>query len=307
MPPRAQPDEVIRKRFRALARALPRARAGAPRAVPKARGAPRPPREALPVALAAAPAKKRRKLRAKIQRITRRLGSTRELDVTLALIDELTAGQGAATEALGQLRSEVQAERRAQYDRMAGRLDQVDLKRLQARLEGLTGSPTGDGDDKRLPGTAALMLRLTRRAQELDEAVHAAGPLYAPEPIHAIRIAVKKLRYAFELARDLQLLGSRTVLPRLRAAQETLGRLHDLQVLGARVDAWRARMPPADPPIADLDALGAYIESECRELHARFLARRDRLVAVVDAALADVAARAAALSDAPAAPRPVVH
>jgi CHAD domain-containing protein len=150
------------------------------------------------------------------------------------------------------------------------------------------------------------MLRLTRRVQELDEAVQAAGPLYAPEPIHAVRIAVKKLRYAFELSRDLQLLGSRAVLPRLRAMQETLGRLHDLQVLAARVDGWRARIPAADPHLDPLNELHTRLEADCRELHARFLARRDRLVAVVDDALADVASRAAVLSDVPA-PHAMVH
>ena len=306
MPPRAHPDEVIRQRLRALARALPRARAGEPRAVHKARVASRRVREAIPVALATAPARKRRKLLARVERITRVLGSVRELDVTLALIDELMAGEDVARDALDHLRLEAQAERRARYDRMLGKLDDVDLKRMQSRVQRLAAGAAGEGDARRLPGTAALMLRLTRRVQELDEAVQAAGPLYAPEPIHAVRIAVKKLRYAFELSRDLQLLGSRTVLPRLRAAQDTLGRLHDLQVLGARVDTWRARIAPSDPRIDDLNVLGALLEADCRELHARFLARRDRLVTAVDEALADVASRAAVLSDVPA-PRAVVH
>ena len=306
MPLRTHPDEVIRQRFRARARALPRARAGEPKAVHKARVASRRVREALPVALATAPVRKRRKLRARVERITRVLGPVRELDVTLALIDELRAGEDTASDALDHLRREVQAERRARYDRMVGKLDDVDVKRLHSRAERLGAGAAGESDARRLPGTAALMLRLTRRVQELDEAVQAAGPLYAAEPIHAVRIAVKKLRYAFELSRDLQLLGSRAALPRLRAMQETLGRLHDFQVLAARVDIWRLRTTAADPHLDSFNALHALLESRCRELHARFLARRDRLVAVVDEALADVASRAAVLSEAPAA-QTVVH
>jgi CHAD domain-containing protein len=160
--------------------------------------------------------------------------------------------------------------------------------------------------DQGLSGTAVLLLRLTRRVQELEESIGQAGPLYATERIHRVRIAVKKLRYAFELARDLRLLASRRVLPALRSMQETLGRLHDLQVLGARVDDFRSRLTPSEPHAAALDALAAQLDAECRALHARYLARRLKLVEAADEALADVAARSATAREGSVA-RPVVH
>jgi CHAD domain-containing protein len=129
--------------------------------------------------------------------------------------------------------------------------------------------------------------------------------LYSPEAIHAVRIAAKKLRYAFELAQELRLLGSRGVLPRLRNIQDTLGRLHDLQVLHVRVDEARASADAADRTAA-LDELAALLEEDSRQLHARFVARRDALRAAIDAALAETASRAADTPPADA-HRPTVH
>jgi CHAD domain-containing protein len=194
------------------------------------------------------------------------------------------------------LRQRLQIERRRRQQRVAAKLDRFDVRRLQTRVERLR-QPVAVSPEGRLPGTAVLLLRLTKRVEELEEAVHAAGPLYAPEPIHAVRIAVKKLRYAFELARDLRLLGSSRVLTTLRAAQQTLGRLHDLQVLVARFDALRAEAAASGPQVEALNAVSSQLEEECRQLHARFVARREKLVAAVDEALANVADRAATVAD----------
>ena len=294
MPPRTHPDQVIRQRLRALARSFPKALAGEARAIHKARVASRRVREALPIVLASAPAKKGRKLRTRVERVTRLLGPLREIDVSLALVDELARPDTAL--AWDALRQQLQIERRRRHERFAAKLDGFDVRRLQARAERLR-ERAPDSAERRLPGTAALVLRLTKRVQELDEAVDAAGPLYAPEPIHAVRIAAKKLRYAFELARDLKLLGSSRVLTTLRSTQQTLGRLHDLQVLGGSVDALRAEAPSSGPQVEALNAVASQLEEECRQLHARFVARREKLVAAVDEALSDVAARAATVAD----------
>jgi CHAD domain-containing protein len=305
MPPRTNSEDIFRKRWQALSRTVPRALAGDPRAVHKSRVASRRVREALPIALASAPPKKRRKLRTRIESVTRALGPVRELDVSIRLIEELAAEAPETASALERLRLDLQTERQAQHEEMLERLEDLDLQRLRSRAERLAAG-VGDEPADGLPGTAVLLVRLTRRVEELEAAVEAAGPLYAPEPIHAVRIAVKKLRYAFELSRDLRLLASRGVLPRLRAMQETLGRLHDLQVLASRVEACRSQMPPSGPRAAALGAITARLEAECRELHARFLARRDKLVAAVDQAHSETASRVSARNDLPA-PRETVH
>ena len=81
MPPRSLPEQVIRRCLRALGRSLPKAVEGDARAIHKARVASRRVREALPIVLASAPGKKSRKLRTRVERVTRALGPVRETDV----------------------------------------------------------------------------------------------------------------------------------------------------------------------------------------------------------------------------------
>ena len=236
-------------------------------------------------------------------RLTKALGTVRELDVTIGLIDELAEAQPQLVAALQSLRRDLERERRIEMPRMRARVDAVDVKKLDARARKLVERQAGEADD--VKARAALVVRLARRVEALDAAIEGAGPLYAPEPIHAVRIAAKKLRYAFELAQELRLLRSRGVLPRLRNVQDTLGRLHDLQVLHVRVNEARASADETGGTAA-LDELAALLEEDSRQLHARFVARRDALRAAIDTALAETASRAADTAPADA-DRPTVH
>ena len=64
--------------------------------------------------------------------------------------------------------------------------------------------------------------------------VENAAGLYLPDRLHEVRIAVKKLRYALEITKELS--GSRATasILALKRAQDLLGRMHDLEVLIAR-------------------------------------------------------------------------
>jgi CHAD domain-containing protein len=272
--------------------------------VHKARVASRRVREALPVLLAEAPARRRRRLRKQAERITRALGPVRELDVSMAVIDELAAQLGAHDPGLTAVRREIDAERRPRRQRLSGRLRGVDGRRLRARGDRYLAEALRASAAFELSAAAVLLIRLTRRVDELEAAVEAAGPLYGAEPIHNVRIATKKLRYAFELAHDLKLLRSRRVLTRLRAMQQTLGRLNDLQVLVRRAEALRARARRLDGEA--LTTLIATLEARCRERHARYLAGRERLLVDADAALAETALQAAGAGEPPVA-RPVLE
>ena len=87
----------------------------------------------------------------------------------------------------------------------------------------------------------AFEAQLARRAARLREAVEAAGAVYVPEHLHHVRIAVKKLRYSVELADETT--GKRIAadVAALKAAQDLLGQLHDLEVLLARRGRHRHR------------------------------------------------------------------
>ena len=77
----------------------------------------------------------------------------------------------------------------------------------------------------------------------------AAGQMYAPEQLHQVRIAAKKLRYAMELAFDAGVKSASAPVRAVKRAQDTLGRLHDLQVLQSHVAAVQAE--PSDRSLPD--------------------------------------------------------
>jgi CHAD domain-containing protein len=118
-------------------------------------------------------------------------------------------------------------------------------------------------------------------------AVLEAGPIYAPGPVHAVRIRLKKFRYVFELANQLGKSRHGTTLGRLKGWQDTLGDMHDLQVLAGHVRDASASAPNRGR--AGLSRLADDLDDAIRALHSRYLADRGEF---------DVAiARAARLSE----------
>ena len=116
----------------------------------------------------------------------------------------------------------------------------------------------------------------------------AAGHMYAPEQLHQVRIAAKKLRYAMELAFDAGVKSASAPVRAVKRAQDTLGRLHDLQVLQSHVAAVQAEPSGRSLPDGGLDIISRALEDECRHLHARYVATMPKLAEVVEATRAVV-------------------
>ena len=122
--------------------------------------------------------------------------------------------------------------------------------------------------------------RLHVAARFSDAAVHA-GTVYLPERLHAVRIAVKKLRYALELDHEFAGLKPGPELRLLRRIQNVLGRLHDQQVLIDRIRQEQAALIPPDINVwRELDGLVGTIEDDCRRLHGRYMRDVASLAAV---------------------------
>jgi CHAD domain-containing protein len=119
----------------------------------------------------------------------------------------------------------------------------------------------------------ALAARLAERARRLTMAIDGAGHMYAPERLHALRIAAKKLRYGLELAADSGLPQAAPLVRTIKRVQDMLGKLHDLQVLQTHVAAVQAA-PRSDraPAREALEDLARHIEDRCRHLHGRYVA-----------------------------------
>jgi CHAD domain-containing protein len=281
---------LFERRTRALRRHLSAAIAGKDTGVHQARVASRRLREAVPVLTEGLHHSKAGKAQRKIRRLTQALGSVRELDVTLHLIDELGERPGVPRPALAEVRAHVIEDREQRRKVMLERLEDVDTDKLGRRLEAVRQAlmhPT-PGHNWR----AALALRIAKRGRRLDKAIEAAGQIYAPESLHQVRIAAKKLRYSLEIADESGVVPCAPTLRAIKRVQDALGRLHDLQVLQHHVAAvGAAPRPRRSTPDAGLGVLSRLIEDECRHLHGRYVASQLSLREAVEAARRDIPVR----------------
>ena len=205
----------------------------------------------------------------KIRRLTRALGTVRELDVTLTLLDELASAVEVPRAAVEDVRAHVVRERDSRRAIMLKRLEKVDAEKLGRRL-GSVGAALESATEE--PWRRTLSGRLLRRSKRLSVAMDAAGHMYQPERLHDVRIAAKKLRYGLELAFDSGVKQAAAHLRTIKRAQDLLGKLHDLQVLQTHIAEVQISGDTARPePRAALEVLAAYVEEQCRRLHGRYL------------------------------------
>ena len=286
-------DRLWRKRLNELSSVWPEFVGGKATGLHKTRVASRRIREALPIVSTSMAPAKVKKLNRKMRELTRALGPIRELDVELGLLEDETKTEGVPGRALELLRREIVSKRQAMRDELAKHAPVGDLKKLIRKLEraGKHEERTGkkeEGKRKKGRGDAkheaewrgVLAARLMRRAKTLRAALDDAGPLYAPDRIHRVRIATKKLRYAVEIAHDGGVRGAAPIVKVLKKQQERLGRLHDLQILLKHVREAEAS-PGVGLRVNDLTAYADTLERECRRLHAGFVEHRDELAASV--------------------------
>jgi CHAD domain-containing protein len=283
-------SRLFRKRLDAFAAELQGVEQGRVEARHRARVASRRLRELLP--LLGLERDATRKLNRRLRAVTQQLGPARELDVLVLVIEELQRDHRYSPAALKQLRTAVVQARGEACERLAVKLPPAKLKRLAEKLDRLAKRVQADDDaTSRRAGVSgrtkawvwALDARLARRAARARSAIDVAGAIYVPATIHEVRIALKKLRYAAELSRDA---GCRRIdadVAALKTGQDLLGRLHDLDVLlewGRDVQA--SLSPPHLTVWRELGSLVHAVELDCRQLHARYMRDRAKLIAIAD-------------------------
>jgi CHAD domain-containing protein len=275
---------LLARRGRELARHLPAAMAGDDDSVHQARVASRRLRECLPVL--AAGIKQGRKAEKKVRRVTSALGTVREMDVTIRILDELARRPRIPRDAVEDVRGHVLAERERRRELMLERLANVNTAKLARRLEEVVVHLTvGAGG----PWREMLAARVARRAKRFTSAIQSAGQIYAPERLHQVRIATKKLRYALELAADARIALARPALATLKRLQETLGRLNDLHVIQRHVAEVQANPPVRRGATAGgLAQIDRILEEECRHLHGRYVKQVPALLELARACRAEI-------------------
>jgi CHAD domain-containing protein len=276
-------EVLIRQRISALSRTLPAARGGDVAAIHQARVATRRLREAIPVVARGSSARKAARA---IRKLTRALGPVRELDVALLTLDELATARDVPKAGVEALQEVIRLERTRLHLDMGRSIDRCHLDKVTQKLttaarkrDKLVLGPRSP-DPKQL---TAARERAARRAERLRTSIENAAAIYLPDRLHEVRIAVKKLRYAMEIVRDLSRSRATARIMMLKRAQDLLGRIHDFEVLIARTRAIQGS--PNAPSLrlsADMDHLVRRLENECRRLHGRYIAMRRSLLAVCD-------------------------
>src|SRR5262245_41088803 len=279
----SHPSELlIRQRLPALTRTLPLARNGDVSAIHQARVATRRVRAALPIVTRST---KCRKLTKVVSRMTRALGVVREHDVALLTLDELASDASVSRESIDLLRAILIEERDRLFADMALEIECVNLEKLQRKALAaahclVNGRTPAQSDPKRL---RAVIKRAIRRALALQVAIDNAGGIYLPDRLHQVRIAVKKLRYVLEIARDLSRSRASARIRTLKSAQDLLGRMHDLEMLIMRIRALQGSdRAPTLKVSADLDRLVRRLEMDCRQLHVGYMGLKKVLLEVGD-------------------------
>ena len=277
MPRRSRSTLLLQQRVTAIRRMLPGARDGDVRAVHQARVATRRLREALPLISAG---KSGRRLERAARSLTGVLGTVRELDVALQMLQELTRSNGAPASAIAALRTAMSNERLILQRDAAKQIDGIDMERLERKAVQVLERRAVESEHPvdRQARVLAARRRAARRAQRVEAAVDAAGAMYLPDRLHQVRIAVKRLRYALEIVRDLTRSRAEARIRFLKRMQDLLGRMHDLEVLVARTRGLQAAAVPDLQLSADLDQLVRRLETEARQLHGRYLAQRRALL-----------------------------
>jgi CHAD domain-containing protein len=292
----------LRRRRRALASHLKDAVTGNSHAVHQARVATRRLRETLPVVAAGLDGDDIRKLRRRMRRLTRALGTVRELEVAIGMTAPTDADPADTDPAA--VRAAIEADTLKGREYVKGVLTE-ELEKARARVtKALDADKIGRWLDKveEVEATLArkraqvrwrseLATRLERRAAIVMSSLDQAGVLFVAERLHEVRIALKRLRYALELAGELRVANTATSVRELKAVQDILGALHDHDVLMGHV-AKAVDDPDLDRATrASLLALHGTLDTERHQLHARFLAHRPALLRLHDRAI-EVAARA---------------
>ena len=275
--------ELLRKRLQRFTRSLHGVEGGDVRAVHAARVASRRLRELLPVLQVDGEGVS--KLGRRLRAVTSRLGSVREVDVLGMLTEELHESGRYDSVAIERVKGLIAEERSRAGHQMGKHLPTAELKRIERKLSRLldkveAAESAGDQEHADRPWQWAVEARVARRADALLGAVKSAGALYLPDRLHAVRIGVKKLRYALELSGEITT-GRDADLRLLKRTQDLLGRMHDSQMLMERVRQVQASVgPPELATWRHLDQLIVSLENGCRRLHGRFVRERPALEAM---------------------------
>ncbi|HUM14861.1 MAG TPA: CHAD domain-containing protein [Candidatus Nitrosotalea sp.] len=154
------------------------------------------------------------------------LGRVRDLDTLRAYLDsEIDALEGTGRKAAQALLQRVETDRARALDALHAALDAPRYARLLIRLKTAVAEPQVGREDVSLPDVAAKEFKRLRRAVKLLSSHPSADDL------HAVRILVKRARYAAELARTTAGRRAKKFIDEAKTVQDILGEHQDAVVI----------------------------------------------------------------------------
>jgi CHAD domain-containing protein len=274
----ARPINILQTHATTLAGTLPSLFEGDVEAVHDARVASRRIRQVLPLTNQWHRANTIDDMAEKFREIGRSLGRVRDADARLEMLSSLESRIPPAAPSLVVLRRHHEHVRQRLMRKLIKGFEDLEVPHILRKVgEGRTRAHrpwvrVGVGWQEQLRRI------VKERAIATRESVHHTTGLYFPNRLHRTRIAVKKTRYAVEIASETGVGRAQDdVLRFLKNTQDVLGDLRDRQILVDELSAMEAPAP-ADIDPEQIRLVIQIVEAEIRELHAKYLRRRPRLL-----------------------------
>ncbi|HVF48943.1 MAG TPA: CHAD domain-containing protein [Pyrinomonadaceae bacterium] len=205
-------------------------------------------------------------LRKRLKSVAGALGAVRDEDVALMALEKLEAEAGDASAGVVLLADERRERRERARRALAAAIDEATLSELRAALDALLLARAPKtrrgkaGNAHHQEAGEPTFRQFGRRVilAGFDELRSSSASLYRPfetEPLHDMRIAAKRLRYAVQLFAQCWGGQLAPLAKEVAEIQSSLGELHDCDVwiadLGARLDNLRRDNSSLDNPRGD--------------------------------------------------------
>jgi len=271
------PVVLFRDSIDSLLGQLPAIREGTEEGFHQGRVAIRRVRETLPIVRGHYDDKMLVSIETRLRKAARVLGRARDADVAQQLIQHVESRFLSASSTTRVLSASVAAEQVAARRRAIKRLESLELPavgdELRRTRHPFRWRPSATG------WRTALRNHIVRRAGDVRSAIDHAGGVYFPNRAHSVRVAIKRLRYALELARATRTWRIPRANRTLKSAQGALGEAHDRELLIKRI----GEMADASSSAAEAAALRQFLQAETHTFHAAYLRCRPGVLAVCQA------------------------
>lgn len=275
-PPTLRPATRVRKAARLVLsgrledtwRRHPAARAGEPEAgIHQMRVAAKRLREAMRVFRPAYAAEPFAEGLALVDELNDHLGRVRDADVLVAALRRYRDDAGAGL--VDALVDQITAGRAVDQARLNGELDELLAAGFDRQLRAIiwTGRRERDDPTSRQTIRTFACAAIGRRIAPVVKRLSQVAGEHDAEGLHRARVANKKLRYAIEPFLDLYGRRLRDAFGRVTELHETLGDLHDLDVLAERIRAFGASLGAED----DAEALAHTVAARRSKVYQRVL------------------------------------